>query len=40
VTWNGRTRQRKLKASKRVLLQDFAERFDRTFLPVAKFKIP
>jgi pimeloyl-ACP methyl ester carboxylesterase len=40
VTWNGRTRQRKLKASKRVLLQDFAERFDRTFLPVAEFKIP
>ena len=40
VTWNGRARQRRLKPSKRVLLLDFAERFDRTFLPIAEFKVP
>ena len=40
LTWNGRAKKRRLKPSKRVLLRDFAERFDRTFLPVAEFKVP
>jgi acetyl esterase/lipase len=33
---NGKTRKKKLKLDKRVLLREFAERFDRTFLPVAE----
>jgi len=40
VIWNGRRRMRKLKPSPRVALLNFVERFDRTFLPVAEFRIP
>jgi len=40
VVWNGRNRKKKLKRSARVLLEEFAERFDRTFLPVAEFRVP
>jgi len=40
VTWNGRTRRVRAKPSTRVLLEEFAERFDRTFLPVAEIRIP
>ena len=40
VIWNGRARTRKLKPARRVVLTDFVERFDRTFLPVAEFRIP
>ena len=36
VTVNGKTRKRKPKPNKQVLLREFAERFDRTFLPVAE----
>ena len=39
VEVNGKSIKLKLKASKKVLLQDFVERFDRTFLPVAEAKI-
>ncbi len=34
ITVNGRKRTRKLKPSSRVLLREFAERFNRTFLPI------
>jgi poly(3-hydroxybutyrate) depolymerase len=40
VTWNGRTRTKKVSPSREVLLLDFVERFDRTFLPVAELEIP
>jgi len=40
VIWNGRKRKKKLKRNARVLLDEFAERFDRTFLPVAEFRVP
>jgi len=40
VTWNGRKRRVRVKPSTRVLLEDFAERFDRSFLPVAEVRIP
>lgn len=36
VEWNGRTTSRRVAMSKAVLLREFAERFDRTFLPVAE----
>ena len=36
VVVNGRTRKPKVKRSKHVLLREFAERFDRTFLPVTE----
>ncbi|MHC4823695.1 MAG: hypothetical protein ACYTEP_06720 [Planctomycetota bacterium] len=39
VTVGQKTRSLKAKPSKRVLLQDFVERFDRTFLPVATIPI-
>lgn len=39
VEVNGKLNKLKLKASKKVLLEDFVERFDRTFLPVAEAKI-
>lgn len=39
VVVNGKTIRVKTKTSKRVLLQDFVERFDRTFLPIAEAQI-
>ena len=35
-----RVKNRKLRTSRQVALVEFAERFDRTFLPVAEFKVP
>lgn len=40
VVWNGKTITKQPPLSKRVLVQDFAERFDRTYLPVAEVTIP
>jgi len=40
VTWNGRARTHRLTRSARVLCEEFVERFDRTFLPVAEFRVP
>ena len=40
VVWNGRSRKKRVKASARVLLDDFADRFDRSFVPVAELAIP
>ncbi|MHC4932639.1 MAG: carboxylesterase family protein, partial [Planctomycetota bacterium] len=40
VTWKGKTRSKRVSASRRILLRDFVERFDRTFLPVAQIAIP
>ena len=40
VIWNGRKRRKKLRPNARVLAGEFAERFDRTFLPVAEFRVP
>jgi len=40
VTWNGRKRRIRAKPSTRILLEEFAERFDRTFLPVAEVRVP
>jgi len=39
VTWNGRAVTRKVTPSREVLLTDFVERFDRTFLPVAELEV-
>lgn len=36
---DGKTQKKRAKASKLVLLEDFAERFDRTFLPVAAIEL-
>ena len=40
VTWNGRERTRRVDGSAKVLLEEFVERFDRTFLPVAEITVP
>jgi len=40
VRWNGRSVTRTLAPSKAVLLREFVERFDRTFLPVAEIGLP
>jgi hypothetical protein len=40
VVWNGRTRRKSAEPSKEVVLLDFAERFDRTYLPVVEVRIP
>ncbi|MEM8882451.1 MAG: hypothetical protein AAGD14_00105 [Planctomycetota bacterium] len=40
VTWNGRARKVTPKRRSSVLLKEFAERFDRTFLPVAEIRVP
>jgi hypothetical protein len=40
VTWNGRARTKPVRESSEVLLAEFAERFDRTFLPVAEVRVP
>lgn len=36
LTWNGKTSSRRVGPSKSILLREFAERFDRTFLPIAE----
>ncbi len=40
LSWNGKTVRRKVKRSKKVLLTEFVERFDRTFLPVFEVTVP
>ena len=40
VLFNGRRYRRRVEASEKVLLREFAERFDRTFLPIAEVRIP
>ncbi|MDJ0974036.1 MAG: hypothetical protein QNJ98_06215 [Planctomycetota bacterium] len=40
VKWNKRRIKRTVKPDLQVLLIEFAERFDRTFLPVAEIKVP
>jgi len=40
VTWKGRTRTMHPKPDRRVLLEDFVERFDRTYVPVAELRLP
>jgi hypothetical protein len=40
VVWNGRTRRKSAEPSKEVALLDFADRFDRTYLPVVEVRIP
>lgn len=40
VVFNGKTIEKKARADKRALLQEFVERFDRTFLPVAAVDVP
>ncbi len=40
VVWNGKTITRGVSPSKAVLLKDFVERFDRTFLPVIEVAVP
>lgn len=40
VQWNGKLRKKPAEPSKEVLLLDFVERFDRTFLPVVEISVP
>jgi len=40
LRWQGRARSKRVRLSTRVLLSEFAERFDRTFLPVGELSIP
>ena len=40
IRFNGRRYKRKAMPSKKVLLLEFAERFDRTFLPIAEVRVP
>lgn len=40
VRWNTRRIKRSVKPDPQILLVEFAERFDRTFLPVAELKLP
>jgi hypothetical protein len=40
VQWAGRTHKRKVAPSAGVLLREFVERFDLTFLPVAEVIVP
>lgn len=39
LSWNGDTVERRLRPSAHVLLEEFAEHFDRTFLPVAELEV-
>lgn len=39
VSWNGRLRKKTVAPSRAVLLREFAERFDRTFLPVGECEL-
>ncbi|MBK7877060.1 MAG: hypothetical protein IPJ77_15155 [Planctomycetes bacterium] len=40
VTWNGRKVEKRARPDAKVLLQEFVERFDRSFLPVAVVDVP
>ncbi|MFQ5845686.1 MAG: hypothetical protein ACE5JG_11940, partial [Planctomycetota bacterium] len=40
VSFRGRTVRRRVRPSRRVLLEHFAERFDRTFLPLGEVTAP
>ena len=40
VKWKGKLRKKPVTQSKKVLLEEFVERFDRTFLPVAEIRVP
>lgn len=40
IRWRGRTTRRRCEPDAEVLLRDFVERFDRTFLPVARVAVP
>lgn len=40
VIWNGKKIERRVRADARVLLREFVERFDRSFLPVVSVEIP
>ncbi len=40
VVWNGKIVTKAVSASKSVLLRDFVERFDRTYLPVVELTLP
>ena len=40
VIVNGRRKRKKVALSKLTLLREFAERFDRSFLPVAEVLVP
>lgn len=40
VTWNGKKIEKRARMSSKSMLQDFVERFDRSFLPVAVVEIP
>jgi len=40
VVFDGRRRRYRVEPSRRVLLLEFAERFDRTFLPVVEIEVP
>ena len=40
VTWNGKVVAKKPPVSRQVLAAEFAEHFDRTFLPVAEVTVP
>lgn len=40
VNWRGRQLRKPFERSKQVLLRDFAERFDRSFLPTVEVRVP
>lgn len=40
VLWNGKKTEKRVRADARVLLTEFVERFDRSFLPVAAIDVP
>ena len=40
VKWRGKTVKKAAVKNKRVLLLEFVERFDRTFLPIAEVRLP
>jgi dienelactone hydrolase len=40
VQWLGRTYRKKVVPQARILLREFAERFDRSFLPIGEFAVP
>ena len=40
IKWRGRTVRKTARPDAMVLLAEFAERFDRTFLPVATVRVP
>lgn len=40
ILWNGKRLEKRARADGKVLLQEFVERFDRSFLPVASVDVP